>query len=459
MSWFRPVASTASSVGWSSRRSLRLAPSVVQPIGMPWPSGATDHVQPQLPRSVGLGPVPSPPGARCRGTTSIPLIAQARSSRSTKSKLYVAGIKDLHDRGLAGWSIDERQTDLVVNAFVMAHGRRFADHQAELAVPRDRLGTFEPATVPKHQRRLDGLSGNVISLYAKGLITGDIQAHLAEMGLRRAEMTAEMVWPTAYRTAQLGETGWDQEDGTELRLQQKGRSEHASARKDTPSFGLAIHRWCDFDDDPPTPYEMPEFTVEEIDEIGDLLAAAEAYAALMVARRRVAKGQRVTIVGTEPLDLDLSDNTGGVAELIAVRDERVIANSNLLAGFSGILTGDDQNHDHRIVAAEYWPLEELAALIYPPDGEVKPIPYGDGTGLGLWFTDPRALVFRSGTVAHVSERTAHLSALDDDLFERHQFVGGGRCCTSRSIRWWRTPPRRGCATVLGGGRVRPCRCR
>lgn len=51
----------------------------------------------------------------------------------------------------------------------------------ELAVPRDRAGTFEPATVPKHQRRLDGLAGNVISLYAKGLTTGDIQAHLAEM--------------------------------------------------------------------------------------------------------------------------------------------------------------------------------------------------------------------------------------------------------------------------------------
>src|SRR5207302_9969289 len=46
---------------------------------------------------------------------------------------------------------------------------------------RDRNGTFEPATVPKHQRRLEGLSGNVISLYAKGLTTGDIQAHLLEI--------------------------------------------------------------------------------------------------------------------------------------------------------------------------------------------------------------------------------------------------------------------------------------
>lgn len=53
--------------------------------------------------------------------------------------------------------------------------------EVDLAVPRDRLGTFEPRTVPKHTRRLDGLSGNVISLYAKGLTTGEIQAHLAEI--------------------------------------------------------------------------------------------------------------------------------------------------------------------------------------------------------------------------------------------------------------------------------------
>ena len=53
--------------------------------------------------------------------------------------------------------------------------------QVDLAVPRDRAGTFDPVTVPKHQRRLDGLSGNVISLYAKGLTTGEIQAHLEEI--------------------------------------------------------------------------------------------------------------------------------------------------------------------------------------------------------------------------------------------------------------------------------------
>jgi transposase-like protein len=50
-----------------------------------------------------------------------------------------------------------------------------------LEVPRDRNGTFEPQTVPKGVRRLDGLNANVISLYAKGMTTGDIQAHLEQI--------------------------------------------------------------------------------------------------------------------------------------------------------------------------------------------------------------------------------------------------------------------------------------
>lgn len=53
--------------------------------------------------------------------------------------------------------------------------------QVEVTMPRDRKGTFEPVTIPKHVRRLDGLSGNIISLYAKGMTTGDIQAHLGEI--------------------------------------------------------------------------------------------------------------------------------------------------------------------------------------------------------------------------------------------------------------------------------------
>jgi putative transposase len=53
--------------------------------------------------------------------------------------------------------------------------------EIELQIPRDRNGEFTPTTVPKHVRRLDGLNANVLSLYAKGLTTGDIQSHLVEI--------------------------------------------------------------------------------------------------------------------------------------------------------------------------------------------------------------------------------------------------------------------------------------
>lgn len=51
----------------------------------------------------------------------------------------------------------------------------------EIAVPRDRDATFEPQIVAKRQRRLSGVEDMVISLSAKGLTTGEISAHLAEV--------------------------------------------------------------------------------------------------------------------------------------------------------------------------------------------------------------------------------------------------------------------------------------
>ena len=51
----------------------------------------------------------------------------------------------------------------------------------QIDVPRDRDGTFEPVIVRKHQRRLDGVDEMVMSLTARGLTTGEISAHLAEV--------------------------------------------------------------------------------------------------------------------------------------------------------------------------------------------------------------------------------------------------------------------------------------
>ncbi|WP_371364892.1 transposase [Jatrophihabitans sp. GAS493] len=41
--------------------------------------------------------------------------------------------------------------------------------------------TFTPAVSPKHQRRLAGFDEAVLSLYAKGMTTGDIANHLADI--------------------------------------------------------------------------------------------------------------------------------------------------------------------------------------------------------------------------------------------------------------------------------------
>ena len=56
-----------------------------------------------------------------------------------------------------------------------------ASGQVPVEVPRDRHGTFEPQIVKKRQRRLTGVDEIVLSLYAKGLTTGEISAHFAEI--------------------------------------------------------------------------------------------------------------------------------------------------------------------------------------------------------------------------------------------------------------------------------------
>ena len=51
----------------------------------------------------------------------------------------------------------------------------------DIEVPRDREGSFAPAIVRKRQRRLNGVDDIVLSLTARGLTTGEIAAHFAEV--------------------------------------------------------------------------------------------------------------------------------------------------------------------------------------------------------------------------------------------------------------------------------------
>lgn len=51
----------------------------------------------------------------------------------------------------------------------------------EMTVPRDRQSSFEPIIVPKGESRFTGFDDKIISMYARGMTTRDIQGHLEEI--------------------------------------------------------------------------------------------------------------------------------------------------------------------------------------------------------------------------------------------------------------------------------------
>lgn len=58
-------------------------------------------------------------------------------------------------------------------------------------VPRDREGEFEPALIPKGVRKFEGFDEKVISLYARGMTTREIQGHLEE--IYATKVSAELI--------------------------------------------------------------------------------------------------------------------------------------------------------------------------------------------------------------------------------------------------------------------------
>ena len=56
-----------------------------------------------------------------------------------------------------------------------------SDQEAEIEVPRDRNGEFEPAIVPKYSKRTDLFHDQIMSLYGKGMTTRDIATHIKDM--------------------------------------------------------------------------------------------------------------------------------------------------------------------------------------------------------------------------------------------------------------------------------------
>src|SRR2546426_7294700 len=65
------------------------------------------------------------------------------------------------------------------------------DGEIDIAVPRDRAGSFEPLLIAKGQTRFDGFNDKILSLYARGMTVREIQGHLSE--LYGAEVSPDLI--------------------------------------------------------------------------------------------------------------------------------------------------------------------------------------------------------------------------------------------------------------------------
>jgi transposase-like protein len=106
------------------------------------------------------------------------------------------GLLKLFTKAVLETALDEEMTDHLGYAKHAVEGRNGANSRngtrsktvisdavgpVEIEVPRDREGSFRPQIVAKRQRRLGSVDEIVLSLYAKGLTTGEISAHFAEV--------------------------------------------------------------------------------------------------------------------------------------------------------------------------------------------------------------------------------------------------------------------------------------
>ena len=85
-----------------------------------------------------------------------------------------------HHLGYPKWSPAGKNTGNSRNG---KHGKTIKGDfgEMEIAVPRDRNSEFEPAIISKHQTHFNGFDDKIISMYARGMSTRDIQGHLKDI--------------------------------------------------------------------------------------------------------------------------------------------------------------------------------------------------------------------------------------------------------------------------------------
>jgi len=82
-----------------------------------------------------------------------------------------------------GYEVGERAPDGQSNRRNGSGRKRVRTERGpvEVRVPRDREASFEPKILPKHQRHFDGFDDKIVSMYARGMSTREIRAHLEEI--------------------------------------------------------------------------------------------------------------------------------------------------------------------------------------------------------------------------------------------------------------------------------------
>ena len=125
-------------------------------------------------------------------------LADITEFKCLDGKLFLAGILDLHDRGLAGWSMGQRQTsDLVVNAVVMALTRR--DPDSDIVHHADRGTQYTSIDFGDH------------------LADNDITASFGATGVCWDNAAMESTWATIKRDVRHIHGDWETMTRSQLR--------------------------------------------------------------------------------------------------------------------------------------------------------------------------------------------------------------------------------------------------
>jgi putative transposase len=125
------------------------------------------------------------------GAFPVALLDQLLAGRDTRTVLESDGLMGDLKRALAERMLDAEMDVHLDSAPQVAAGNHRNGHSAKtvltadgamrLAIPRDRHGQFDPLLIGKYRRRFPDFDDKIIALYARGLSTRDIQAHVREI--------------------------------------------------------------------------------------------------------------------------------------------------------------------------------------------------------------------------------------------------------------------------------------